>query len=181
MFDRCFLGANTPRGFVSLYEGLFEAPAPRLRLIKGGPGCGKSTLMKRLAAQAEARGLRALRVFCSGDPDSLDGVILPSLGLAVVDGTAPHVLEPPLCGCGAEYLDLSVCLKSALLAARGGELRAAKAKNQACYGPAYACLQAAAALRGAARKLALSASGSGLSEGSAPEGFAANDAAAGFS
>ncbi len=52
-----FWGATTPAGF----KGYFETAAPRTRdadmyLIKSGPGCGKSTLMKRLARAAEQRG-----------------------------------------------------------------------------------------------------------------------------
>ena len=160
MLDAYFLGANTPRGFVSLYDGLLGLPGlRRLRILKGGPGCGKSTLMKTLAARAEAAGLRAERILCSSDPDSLDGLLLPELGLGFADGTAPHVLEPPLCGCGADYLELGRFYDAAALAPAAAALRAAKEENRRCYGPAYACLRAAAALRGALRGRALEALG----------------------
>ena len=33
-------------------------------------------------------------ILCSADPDSLDGVVLPRLGAALVDGTAPHGTAP---------------------------------------------------------------------------------------
>ena len=39
-------------------------------------------------------GYDAEYILCSGDPDSLDAVIIPSLKLAWADGTAPHALEP---------------------------------------------------------------------------------------
>ena len=91
MVDTCFLGANTPQGFRSEYATLQTDPRiRRLLILKGGPGCGQSTLMKTLAARAEECGWAVERVLCSSDPASLDGVIVPELGLAIVDGTAPH-------------------------------------------------------------------------------------------
>ena len=47
----------------------------QMYLIKSGPGCGKSTLMKRLARKAEQQGQPIERVHCASDPDSLDGVV----------------------------------------------------------------------------------------------------------
>ncbi len=103
-----FLGANSYHGFVSLYEEYLAAVSPaRLFILKGGAGCGKSTYMRRIAERAEAQGKEVIYVLCSGDPDSLDGIVLPELGAAFFDGTAPHVLEPPLVGFRGFYIDLS--------------------------------------------------------------------------
>ena len=86
-----FLGANGPKGFVSLYREFCSPDSGNfLWVIKGGPGCGKSTLMKRVAAAAEERGLQVEYIRCSGDPDSLDAILLPEKKTAIVDGTAPH-------------------------------------------------------------------------------------------
>ena len=88
---RYFLGGNTPTGFYSLYHQLSEPERLRaLYIIKGGQGCGKSTLMRRVERHAQAAGLETQQVLCSGDPDSLDALILPQLGAALVDGTAPQ-------------------------------------------------------------------------------------------
>ncbi len=103
-----FLGANTDRGFFSLYdEAIGALELKRLYVLKGSAGCGKSGLMKKLADCASNDGLRTVRILCSGDPDSLDGVILPERGIAVFDGTSPHVLEPALVGERGFYIDLS--------------------------------------------------------------------------
>lgn len=89
---RYYLGANSPTGFYSLYDELMDpAEAAGIYILKGGPGCGKSTLMRRVAQQAEDAGLKVEYIPCSGDPDSLDAVILPEKKIALVDGTAPHV------------------------------------------------------------------------------------------
>lgn len=86
-----FLGANTPAGFYSLYDQLLAPDtARRVYLLKGGPGCGKSSLMRRVARALESGGEPVEYILCSGDPDSLDAVIFPNLGAAIVDATAPH-------------------------------------------------------------------------------------------
>ena len=145
-----FLGANSAYGFHSYYGELFSDPRIRqLIVLKGGAGCGKSTLMRAVAREGAALGLRGEELLCSSDPDSLDGLILPEAGLALVDGTAPHVVEPPLCGCGASYLDLGRHYNPRVLQARRRELEALKAQNAACYPAATACFQAADALTGA--------------------------------
>ena len=46
--------------------------------------------MRRVSETAQGLGLKAWEILCSSDPDSLDGLILPEAGLAMVDGTAPH-------------------------------------------------------------------------------------------
>ena len=89
-----FLDATTPAGFKGYFEPLRHEPGMQMYLIKSGPGCGKSTLMKRLARAAEQRGELTQRIHCASDPDSLDGVILPGQHRAIVDATAPHVVEP---------------------------------------------------------------------------------------
>lgn len=106
MSVRFFLGANSGDGFYSLYDDFACSPGDRLYLIKGGPGCGKSTLMKALAARAEEHGYSAEYILCSGDPDSLDGVYIPALKLGFADATAPHILEPRLFADDSCYVNL---------------------------------------------------------------------------
>ena len=88
-----FAGVNTEKGFMGFPKEYFGSLS-RLYIIKGTAGSGKSTLMKRIADQCEKLGIETDRVYCSSDPNSLDGVILPRNGTAVADGTAPHLLEP---------------------------------------------------------------------------------------
>lgn len=150
-----FLGANTPNGFVSCYDELFRDKRIRKALIlKGGPGCGKSTLMRAVGKTAAELGCETEELLCSSDPDSLDGIIIPAAGLALADGTAPHILEPPLCGCEANYLNLGTCYDSKQLSAQKERLFALKAKNSACYPFAASCFSAAAAADTALHSLA---------------------------
>ena len=75
---RFFLGANSPQGFYSLYDQLIPPERARaVYILKGGPGCGKSSLMRRVAQRAQEAGDPGECICCSGDPDSLDAVVLP--------------------------------------------------------------------------------------------------------
>ena len=51
-----FLGANSEEGFFSLYDQLLGGRLDDLMILKGGPGCGKSTFMRRVGAISFARG-----------------------------------------------------------------------------------------------------------------------------
>lgn len=92
MSVRMFLGGNTADGFKSYFEERL-APMKKIYILKGGAGTGKSTLMKKVADFAEAEKLKTQLWHCSGDVKSLDGVCLVDKGIAIVDGTAPHVVE----------------------------------------------------------------------------------------
>ena len=86
-----FLGVNTAEGFISRFAQLH--PGGRVNkcvILKGGPGCGKSTFMKTLRRTAAELGADTESYPCSSDPASLDGLFIPALGLAFVDGTAPQ-------------------------------------------------------------------------------------------
>lgn len=90
-----FLGSNTKRGFVPLFEQLRDPiNGYRLYILKGGPGSGKSTLMRRIAKTLEAHGEQIEYIPCASDPQSLDAILDYGTGTAVVDGTAPHTLDP---------------------------------------------------------------------------------------
>ena len=88
-------GGNTPRGFYSYYNYILpQRKAEKIYCIKGGPGSGKSTLMKKTGEYFLEKGEDVDYLWCSSDPDSLDGILLPDRGVAVIDGTAPHVTDP---------------------------------------------------------------------------------------
>ena len=142
---RFFLGANSPRGFYSLYNQLIDpAKANAIYILKGGPGCGKSSLMRRVAQLAEEAGESVEYIQCSGDPDSLDAIVLQAHKTAIVDGTAPHVVEPVYPGAVESYVNLGDCYDHTALSGIRHQIMACMSGYKDCYKRAYHCLTAAA-------------------------------------
>ena len=122
---RFFLGSNSPQGFVSRFDQLdFGDPEWHTFLIKGGPGCGKSSFMKQIAAVFEHRCPHMELICCSSDPDSLDAVILPEWKVSIADATAPHVLEPKYPAMSESILSLGDYLDPLRLKANADTIRA---------------------------------------------------------
>ena len=134
-----FAAMNTPTGFLSSFSELFSHY--RCYVIKGGPGTGKSTLMRKIAKEAERRGLEVTYYYCSSDTASLDAITIDALKLALLDGTSPHATEPILVGVKDHYLDLAQFLSPALIHAPD-QIAALSEKKQECYRRAYTLLSA---------------------------------------
>ena len=156
-----FLAANSGRGFASCYDD-FPGRGMFLHIIKGGPGTGKSSFMRRIRDEAAAHGLDTETILCSGDPDSLDAVSIPALGRAWVDGTAPHVREPVLFGADSDYVNLGQFCRTPLPTAERERAAALNAAYKACYREAYALLQEALDAECAASEPALPRPDGGL-------------------
>jgi hypothetical protein len=100
-----YAGGNTARGFHNLYQSNLEG-LDRLFILKGGPGTGKSSMMKKIGEEWLRKGYDIELLHCSSDNNSIDGVIIRELGVGIVDGTAPHVIEPTAPGAVEEYINL---------------------------------------------------------------------------
>ncbi len=92
MYER-FFGASVPDGSVNYINNLTEGLKKRY-FIKGRPGTGKSTFLKKLAKEAMAKGFDIEVYYCSFDKNSLDMVVIPELSFCVFDSTAPHEMFP---------------------------------------------------------------------------------------
>ncbi len=90
-----YLGAGSPGGFAGYFSRLCDVESGlNTTLIKAGPGCGKSGLMRKISQNLVDNGLIVENIHCSSDPDSLDGVVCAEKNFAIIDATTPHVVEP---------------------------------------------------------------------------------------
>ena len=90
-----FPGNNTPEGFFSYYGYIMgQREASKIICIKGGPGTGKSTFLKKVGARRTEAGEPVDFLHCSADENSLDGIIAVDQRVAIIDGTSPHVIDP---------------------------------------------------------------------------------------
>ncbi len=125
-----FLGANTPQGFVSFFDELYN-PYENCSayIIKGGPGTGNSTLLKSILSQCEKRGFATEKIYCASDPDSLDGIIVPDIGVSVADGTSPHIIEPKFPGACENIITTGDFWDKDKLRTRSDEIRTLSLEN----------------------------------------------------
>ena len=141
-----FAAANSGRGFCSFFGEIFSAERTEHRyLIKGGPGTGKSSFMRKVADEARRRGMQVDHYKCSSDPASLDAILIDSR-VALIDSTAPHALEPDMVGARDEIVDIGVFWNSALLREKSDAIRELGREKSARYKAAYRYLEAALAL-----------------------------------
>ena len=122
-----FAAANTEKGFRSLFDEIFTPEKfRRIYILKGGPGTGKSTLMRNLGAVAEGEGYDVEYICCSSDPDSLDGLFIPAISTGFVDGTAPHVWHPRAVGTFEQWINLGAFWNEKMLSDRREQIEKLK-------------------------------------------------------
>ncbi len=88
-------GGNTPKGFFSYYSYILgQREANKIVCIKGGPGVGKSSFIRKIGNDFLAEGENVDFMHCSSDADSLDGIVLKDRKIAFIDATSPHIVDP---------------------------------------------------------------------------------------
>lgn len=139
-----FPGNNTPLGFYSYYKYILgQRKAHKIICIKGGPGTGKSTFMKKIGAAMAERGEDIDYLHCSADENSLDGIVLKKRKIAFIDGTSPHMTDPVTPGAVDRIMNLGEYWNEAGIATNKQEIIDL---NEACsgwYRVAYNYLNAA--------------------------------------
>ncbi|MBQ3047985.1 MAG: hypothetical protein IJD48_03110, partial [Clostridia bacterium] len=86
--------ANTGDGFKNYFNNINKQQNSFCYILKGGPGTGKSSLLKKIAEHFSGMGFEVELFYCSSDEDSLDGIRIKNI--SIVDGTAPHTTEAVL-------------------------------------------------------------------------------------
>ena len=88
-----FFGTSTTDGPVNFIDDITSGLNVRY-FIKGRPGTGKSTFLKKLLARLVDNGYNAEVYMCSFDRNSLDMVVSRELSFCVFDATPPHEKFP---------------------------------------------------------------------------------------
>lgn len=139
-FRASFASANGYSGFRSYYDQILHNDSfSHVYVLKGGPGTGKSTLMKTLEERYSCSGITTERILCSSDPHSLDGVILAcdKTKIAILDGTAPHQRDAQLPGAKDCLVNLAERLDEGALKAARPELADLQKKKALAYKKGY--------------------------------------------
>lgn len=139
-----FAGNNTSVGFYNYFDNIISPEeAERIYILKGGPGVGKSSFMKKFAKFFSKMETYIEYIHCSTDYNSLDGVFIPEYKLLMVDGTSPHVVEPKFPGLVDEILDFGKYLDIELLEEHASEIKKVNKEKSVFYKRAYRYLEMA--------------------------------------
>ena len=137
---RYFAAANGFTGFRSYFGEVFNPKNyDALYVIKGGPGTGKSSLMRRISDAISKRGAETEEILCSSDSDSLDGIILKSNDkkIAMLDGTSPHERDAIIPGAIDCIINLGECWDANWLKAQRDKILTLTSEKKRAYSSAY--------------------------------------------
>ena len=157
--DICyFAAANGYGGFRSYFGKVFNSSDyKRIFVLKGGPGTGKSSLMREIRNALISAGCSTEAILCSSDPASLDGVIAHGMGgdAAILDGTAPHERDAVIPGAIDEIVNLGDHWDEGWLISRREQILELCREKSRAYAAAYSYLRNAGFAAQEARRLTL--------------------------
>ncbi|WP_054025651.1 PRK06851 family protein [Bacillus sp. FJAT-28004] len=132
-----YVNGNTARGFTSLFDSSLQN-LQRLFILREGPAAERSNLIRSIADDMVRDGYDIWLLHCPFDNDLLDGLIVPSLQLGIVDGTLPRAIDPALSGAAIQYIHFGEAADAEQLYARTPEIEILSAQITEAYERAYA-------------------------------------------
>lgn len=142
-----FSGGSTPEGFVNRFGDIADG-SRYLYLIKGGPGVGKSSMMRKIGQRMMEEGYDVEYFLCSSDPRSLDGLYIRGLDIAMMDATSPHERDPKAPGIRDEIVHLGEHWNQPQLRRNREEAEGLFAEMAGCFRRASAMLAAIRPIQG---------------------------------
>jgi energy-coupling factor transporter ATP-binding protein EcfA2 len=136
--------ANSGEGFVQYFDCINDDSKEGFTFVlKGSPGSGKSTLMRKIGEHFYGNGLNIEFFHCSSDISSLDGVRIKELNVCVVDGTPPHAREVKIPLIDGKIVNLCDYADGEAIRKHKREITELTRKKQACFNAAYPLIAAA--------------------------------------
>lgn len=131
-----FAGGNTARGFASQLTSVLQ-DTEHIFVLEGYPGIGKMTHIEQIGDRLVEEGYEVHVLHCASDPDSAEGIAVPRLKLAIVDGTAPHDIAAGLSGHKVRRINLNAACDPDLPARQQAEIAQLNGEIAAAFERAY--------------------------------------------
>ncbi len=137
-------GGNTSVGFYSYFKYVINPKeARKIYYFKGGPGVGKSHMMKKIGYEMVDRGFDVEFHHCSAEPSSVDVVVIPKLKVVLLDGTSPHADDPTYPGVVGSTVNLGEFINEEAIRKHRESVIRATDENKNIYIRVYKYLSAA--------------------------------------
>jgi hypothetical protein len=140
-----FGAANGFCGFRSNFGEIFSPRRlDKIFIIKGGPGTGKSSFMRRVKEELSSK-MDVTEILCSSDPNSLDGILIGKneVTIGIADGTAPHTMDAEYPGAVEEIVNLGEAFDFKRLSENKTDIFDLSDNKKRCYSDAYSSLKVA--------------------------------------
>ncbi len=131
-----FVCGHTAKGYVDLFRSNLE-PLKKIYILMGGSMTGKLNVMKRIASRLEEFTECVEYLHNPSNPEILNGVLFPGLGIGIVDGSSSQVLEVRAPGAIEEYVNLSESWDTAKLSCQREKILDLRSRIEQCYEKAY--------------------------------------------
>lgn len=138
--EKYFLGSSTSSGFTTPVSEILSDTSNTVYILKGTAGSGKSTLMKKIS-EAFAESPQEI-YYCSADPYSLDAVYIKDKKAVIIDGTAPHCVDPVYPKAVESIVDLGAYIETSKLRAAKEEVISLTEEYSGCHKRCRLCLKA---------------------------------------
>lgn len=100
-----FASSHTSQGFYTFIPELIK-DLGRVYILKGAPGTGKSTFIRLVGETMSEQGLEVEFWISALDSITPDGVYLPQLDIAVINGSLPERIDPRYPGVREQLINL---------------------------------------------------------------------------
>jgi len=116
-----FAEGMTTRGYISLLPNMMPS-WQRAYILLGGPGTGKSTLIKVIGMELLDRGYDIDFLRSARDPDSMAGFIMPRMELAMLDAMEVSPLRWRAPGVVEKFIDFRIFCDEHILAKQRAQI-----------------------------------------------------------
>lgn len=127
---RVMVGCHTADGYKSFADENLQG-LERVFMLLGGPGCGKSGIIARVADSLSERGLTVELWQVADDVGAPEGVVIPALSAAVVDAGFMEYIHPRNLGVVEEVYNLADCWQTDKLRQNHREITELQARLKA--------------------------------------------------